>query len=136
MKLLRLTTDRNDGTFDARFNEDIIIPENSSLALQSCALNVDLSELAIDANNNDITITINGNATIIQLEQNTYDHTNFHKLLNDLTTKFNYVLKFCVIKLHRSFIFIFIFSKLSPLGNLKDKLYFTPFIYYIYIFFF
>lgn len=89
MKLLRLTTDLPDGTFDARFNEDIIIPANSSIALQSCALNTDQSELTINGVNSDVSYIINGNAETMNLEHNVYNENNFHILLNDLTTKFN-----------------------------------------------
>ena len=96
MKLLRLTTNKSDGTFDARFNEDVYIPPNSSIALQSCALNTDQSEIIINGNNSLVRASIDGNVNTIFLTHGEYDENNFHKLLNDFTTKLNQSLSLTV----------------------------------------
>ena len=51
-KLIRLTSTSGDGVFDGIFNEDIIIPENSEIALQSLSLERRSASININGNNN------------------------------------------------------------------------------------
>jgi len=51
-KLIRLTSSSGDGVFNGLFNEDIIIPENSEIALQSLSLERRSASININGNNN------------------------------------------------------------------------------------
>lgn len=53
-KLFRLTSQSNNGIFDTLFNEDIAIPADSSIALQSVAFDRQSTELIVNADNKDI----------------------------------------------------------------------------------
>ena len=53
-KLIRLTSSSGNGVFDGLFNEDIIIPENSEIALQSLTLERRSDVFSLNNDNNDI----------------------------------------------------------------------------------
>lgn len=90
MKLIRLTTDTNDGRFDNSFNDEIIIPPKSKIALQSLAVRSDIASITIDDDNHNVQFEIKtGNTRTIELDNTTYDENNNHLLLNDLQLKLN-----------------------------------------------
>ena len=51
MKLIRLTTENEQGIFDCTFNEDVIIEPYSKIALHNITAEIDTTELTIDAQN-------------------------------------------------------------------------------------
>lgn len=53
-KLIRLTSTTGDGVFNTTFNEEIVIPQNSEIALQSLTLERRSQEFAVNQDNNQI----------------------------------------------------------------------------------
>ena len=95
MKLIRLTSDSNDGRFDNSFNDEIIIEPKSKIALQSLAVRSDIGSLTIDDDNHDIQFEVKtGNTRTVTLNNFTYDENDNHKFLNDLQLKFNQGLQY------------------------------------------
>ena len=95
MKLIRLTTETNDGRFDNNFNDDIIIKPDSKIALQSVSLNIDIEDLQIDGENDTMTFSITPtNTRTIQLKTKVYSQFNHHLLLNDMQLKLNQGLEY------------------------------------------
>ena len=89
MKLVRLTSREPTAFFDSTFNDEIIIPANSQIALQSATINVTASELIVDAQNNEITAQIaTGISRTINLNPNVYN-TNIAQLYGDIENKLN-----------------------------------------------
>lgn len=90
MKLIRLTSDSNDGRFDNDFNDEIILPPKSKIALQSLAIRSDIASIIIDDDNHNVQFEIKtGNTRTIELDNTTYDENNNHLLINDLQLKLN-----------------------------------------------
>jgi len=54
VKLIRLTSDDNNGIFDTTFKQDIIIKSGSQIALKSLSVGVDNKQITINSNNDDI----------------------------------------------------------------------------------
>lgn len=95
MKLIRLTTETNDGRFDNDFNDEIIINPKSKIALQSLAVEGDISELIIDGDNQAIDFEVTaGDTRTIGLDHATYDEHNNHTFLSDMQLKLNQGLVF------------------------------------------
>jgi len=95
MKLIRLTTETNDGRFDNDFNDEIIIKPKSKIALQSLAVQSDISQLIIDGDNEEVQFEITaGNTRTIGLDHATYNEHNNHTFLNDMQLKLNQGLVF------------------------------------------
>ena len=98
MKLIRLTTEDENALFDNSFNEDIIIPPNSKICLQSLTTQINKDVLEINAQNNKISFTLdggtvaNGNIKHIYLTHDIYDSSNIGDFLADFTTKLNEVM--------------------------------------------
>ena len=75
MKLIRLTTETNDGRFDNDYNDEIILKPNSKIALQSVAVESDITELIIDGSNEAVEFEIkSGDTRTINL---THDITTY-----------------------------------------------------------
>jgi len=89
MKLIRLTTTDENALFSNTFNEDIVIPANSKVALHSLTTQVQTEQIVIDALNDDIIFGLAGTDYTIHLAHNTYDKTNIDDFFNDFTFKFN-----------------------------------------------
>lgn len=90
MKLIRLTTETNDGRFDNDYNDEIILNPNSKIALQSVAVESDITELIIDGDNEAVQFEIkSGDTRTINLDHETYNETNNHIFINDLQLKLN-----------------------------------------------
>ena len=89
MKLVRLTSREETAFFDSSFNDEIIIPANSQIALQSATVNVTASEIIIDPQNGEITVQIaDGISRTVTLDSNIYN-TNIDQLYTDIQNKLN-----------------------------------------------
>lgn len=66
--LVRIHSDSNDGIFDAQFNDEIIINQNSSIALQSCSLSRAMEFLNINATNDSIQFQISAAQGLIKVD--------------------------------------------------------------------
>jgi hypothetical protein len=92
MKLIRLTTTNPNSIFNVDFQDQIIIPPNSQIALQNLSIEAEDRIITIDASNSQINFQIGSGSqyeTSIQLDSNTYDKTNYTALLSDITNKLN-----------------------------------------------
>ena len=95
MKLIRLTSETNDGRFDNDYNDEIILKPNSKIALQSVAVESDITELIIDGSNEAVEFEIkSGDTRSINLTHDSYDETNNHILVNELQLKLNQGLQY------------------------------------------
>ena len=91
MKLLRLTSQDNKAYFDNTFNDDVVIPANSEVTLNSLSLELQPNTIEINALNDQITYQIKaGQGATISLDQVSYT-ANSAKLnmFNDITAKLN-----------------------------------------------
>jgi len=97
MKLLRLTSDNQNGIIETNFNEDIKIDENSKIALMNASFSVSEERFTIDPFNHQISYfsseTGTDNETSIFLDKTDYIKENSNELLEDITNKFNDNLK-------------------------------------------
>ncbi len=95
MKLIRLTTDNDDGSFDCDFKTDINIKEGSKIALKSASFKTKNIELTIDDSNDVMTWTFTNvytnETTIVSivLDHQEYNASNIATLLQDIQDKFN-----------------------------------------------
>lgn len=91
MRLIRLTSSNPNAIFDNNFNADIKVNPKSKVALKSLSLEVALSEIEVNTNNDTINFQVSGTSGIQNavLDHNTYDNINFQTLLNDMNTKMN-----------------------------------------------
>lgn len=95
-KLIRLTSDSGDGVFNGTFNEDIIIPENSEIALQSLTLERRSNEFFLNNTNNTANFQAVGDAAV-DTPPNTatiqplgvYNNQNDVSLLDAIQNAFN-----------------------------------------------
>ena len=95
-KLIRLTSSSGDGVFDGLFNEDIVIPENSEIALQSLTLERRSDTFSLNSDNNGLRFQAVGlvlpdtptNAAVI-IPQGTYNNSNDVTLLDSISNAFN-----------------------------------------------
>ena len=77
VKLLRLTTEREDANFDIQFNEDIIIKPKSQIALKNLTLTMDEDVLKIDNQNN--IFTFSTDTRLIANKRTTTLHNDTYK---------------------------------------------------------
>jgi len=108
MKLIRLTTENNDGSFECNFNTDINIKENSKVALKSASFTTQNVVFRIDADNdvfnwNFTNATINFDVSVI-LDHAEYNDTNINVFLLDLQTKLNNGLRITGVNLNAKMI--------------------------------
>ena len=104
MKLIRLTTESRDGIFDVDFNDQIIIPADSKIALQSCSVQADGGKITINADNNEITYTLGSNSFdggTIRLASETYFRNQVDSLFLDIKDKFNEDTAWTFVKANR-----------------------------------
>lgn len=95
-KLIRLTSSSGDGVFNGLFNEDIIIPENSEIALQSLTLERRSDAFSLNNDNNNINFQAVGLAlpdtptnTGEIIPQGTYTNANDVTLLDSIANACN-----------------------------------------------
>lgn len=90
MKLIRLTTETNDGRFDNDYKDEIILKPNSKIALQSVAVQSDITDLTIDGDNEEVSFEVTtGDTRTIVLDHEEYNENNNHDFLNNLQLKLN-----------------------------------------------
>tara|TARA_R110001592_G_scaffold1469_1_gene8780 strand:- start:1331 stop:3019 length:1689 start_codon:yes stop_codon:yes gene_type:complete len=103
MKLLRLTSDSVNGSFDGYLNQEIEIPEKSQVALQSAVFETQPETVIIDSSNDAISFqTANATGTQTISLQHTdgagttpanYNDSNSQLFFDDITNKINANLK-------------------------------------------
>lgn len=112
MKLIRLTTTDENAHFDSLFNEDIIINENSQIALQSLSIEDNYQEIEINGDNNNLfynlrvggagsldkKITLNHTGNVIGQEKS-YNSNNYQLLFNDIMLKLNESLQYIGVEI-------------------------------------
>ena len=91
MRLIRLTSSNPDAIFENNFNADIKLKPQSKVALKSLSLEVAISNITIDSDNDVVKFQVSGTSGIksATLNHTTYDNINFPTLLNDMTSKMN-----------------------------------------------
>ena len=90
MKLLRLETDSNIGSFEIDFSEDLTIGANSQIALHSISAELDLADLEINSSNNIIKYKLGSDPeVIVTLTNKQYTKQTIHQLFNDIQQKLN-----------------------------------------------
>jgi len=89
VKLLRLTTEREDANFDIQFNEDIIIKPKSQLALKNLTLTMNEDKLKIDNSNHTLQFSNNTSNSVFDrvfnIPYQTRTFAEFERVLDDLT---------------------------------------------------
>ena len=91
MKLLRLTSSDNKAYFDNTFNDDVVIPANSEVSLNSLSLELQPNIIEINATNNEITYQIKaGQGATVYLDEVSYTADSAKlNMFNDITYKLN-----------------------------------------------
>jgi len=90
MKLIRLTTENQNGVFNTAFNTDIEIEANSQIALSSVSFKSIISVLEIIAANNEVKFQISaGTVLTIHLDNVEYNDSNVLDLFSDMENKLN-----------------------------------------------
>ena len=89
--LIRLTSDSNDGVFDARFNDEIIINPNAEISLQSASLSRSLEFLTIDATNDKVSfqVSVTNGLKDVFLDHGTYNRSTILAQLGTLQERMN-----------------------------------------------
>ena len=105
MKLVRLTTQANDVSFNSYFNESITIKKYSKVALANLSIESKISPIVINGANNQITYNLRKSTgaddKVVNLDISgsgiippEYNGSNYQLLLNDIKTKCNSVLAY------------------------------------------
>ena len=91
MRLIRLTSSNPDAIFDNNFNANINLKPQSKVALKSLSLEVALSDVTIDSENDLINFQVSGvsGTKSATLNHYNYDNISFPTLLNDMNAKMN-----------------------------------------------
>ncbi len=99
LKLIRLHTFDNEAIFDNQFKDEIIIDEQSEIALQSISLKRDNTDVLIDASNSTITFQlVNGTVRTFQITHGLYSKTEVIDLFKQLNETANSQLSVSVSK--------------------------------------
>lgn len=96
VKIIRLTTEETDGTFNTRFNAPVNIKANSKMALQNLVMGVNLRNLVVDSANDIMTFSVNGNSNIrtIRLTRKVYTDNDAFDIIADIQKQMNGGLQF------------------------------------------
>lgn len=90
MRLIRITSREPTATFDSTFNENLILPPNSKIALQSVSAGVERKDLVVDGTNNEIQYQIaTGVNRTVFVPAGQYRATNTDDLLRYITRELN-----------------------------------------------
>lgn len=91
MRLLRLSTEDQNGRFDNVFDTDIHVKKGSKIALQNASFSELINTLKVDGTNDEITFQIkNGETVSVNLEHaDEYNNSNKQDLFDDITKKLN-----------------------------------------------
>ncbi len=90
MKLLRLTSNSNNGIIDTNFNEDILIQPDSQLSLMNTSFSINKKEFTVSTNNSKV--IYNDSASSFSealLTEKTYSKADANELLADIENKIN-----------------------------------------------
>lgn len=89
--LVRLITTDNKGNFDCDFQDDIVIKENTEIALHSLSVERQMKSIVLDNTNSVINFQVNQPAGShdISLAHGTVNRDNFDDTLRDITDKMN-----------------------------------------------
>jgi len=94
MKLIRLTTSNQDGSFESLFNTDINIDPKSKIALRNITFQTEGEEYIIDGTNSLISFSIAGNFIFHTLTERTITKSNFNDLILDIQNGLNNSMSF------------------------------------------
>ena len=91
MRLIRLTSSDPNAIFENHFNADIKVNPQSKVALKSLSMEVALSDITIDSDNDTIEFQVSSvsGTKSIQLDHDTYDNITYPSLLNDMNENMN-----------------------------------------------
>ena len=91
VKILRLTTQNTDGSFESRFNSPVNVNPYTKLALQNLVMAVDKKEIVIDGTNDEMVFQVSsGNQRTIFLSRAIYDgQTALSVFLPDIQKQLN-----------------------------------------------
>ena len=90
VKIIRLSTDETDGSFNTRFNAPINIKPYSRIALQNLVMGVNLQEITVNASNDKINFQItNGNVRTALLTRKTYTDNDALDIVEDIQKAMN-----------------------------------------------
>ena len=95
VRLIRLTSNSNEGIFDNTFKQDIILKEKSKIALKSLSVEVDTSVIEINSSNDNINFQLADTGPTpkgiqnVQLTHGTYDAINSNLLFHDMNVTMN-----------------------------------------------
>ena len=88
MKLLRLTSQSNNGIIDTNFNEDIKIDANSQVSLMNTSFSINTKQFTVSTNNSKM--IYNDSASSFSeslLTEKTYSKADSGELLTDIQIK-------------------------------------------------
>lgn len=90
MRLLRLTTRKDNAEFESSFNDNLVLQPYSKVAVQSAAINTLPQFIRVTSVNNGLKVQIKvGYDRNINLEERDYESGQILELLDDLTKKLN-----------------------------------------------
>lgn len=103
MRLIRLTTKDLTGFFDCDFNEDVIVEPKSKIALHSFTSQFNRFELVINAQNDKITFSVDGDGAIktISLPNGAWNNSNIQLFQTLATQIFNRSMEYTTNQLGR-----------------------------------
>jgi hypothetical protein len=103
MRLLRLTTENENCLFESEFNSDLILPPYSKIAFSSFTTQLDNLNLTIDAQNNEISFTVNGESNFkrLTLPNGVYTSATIANFWITTTQLFNKSMLFSTKELNR-----------------------------------
>ena len=93
MKLLRLTTTKEDCFFDSTLNEDLYLQPNSKIALKNLSIQSNKAKIQINGVNDTIRYKLKGNddtsVVLCHLTHRLYPDANGNDILDDITLALN-----------------------------------------------
>ncbi len=95
VKIIRLSTDKTDGSFNTRFNAPVNIKANSKIALQNLVMGVNLKEIVVNASNDKIQFQVSSGAVrTALLTRKTYNDNDALDIVDDIQKQMNGALVF------------------------------------------
>jgi len=108
MKLIRITSDDPLALFETKFNEDIVIPPESQIALANASFDTVFKDVVIDANNDEVKFELavgGAGQKTISLDHGTYSSStaDTNSMMSQLQNGFNTKLGFTSNEIGKSF---------------------------------
>ena len=94
VKIIRLSTDETDGSFNTRFRAPVNIKPYSRIALQNLVMGVNLKELVVNASNNVINYQVSSAVRTCNLTRKTYTDNDARDIIDDIQFQMNGALVF------------------------------------------